>query len=232
MFLYYGFYGKSTKFENSGGSLKIDNYDISLAYQLSIIFFYIISLYLVSSDVMESWKKGIQIGLLSGNDLARKVFTAWDFSIGKYKTKKIRQQQIKVMLDEEIYSKQQKLEQQQKINNSIRTSYGSNLTSHADTTHNKVTDFGKYAILTVSWLCYLLILAGLGVGIWFSTDSLADVDTGATSEDFMSLWILPLIVTLTNFFMPFVLEFLSFLFKESELVDRSVLYYMTLRGYS
>ena len=58
-------------------------------------------LYLVARDVMESLKRGIQVGLLSGTNIAMRVFCAWDFSIGKRQAKIQKQRQIKIMLEED-----------------------------------------------------------------------------------------------------------------------------------
>merc|ERR1712045_855898 len=108
--MYYGFYGMSSKWQNAATKNWFSDgiYNLPLAYQLAIVIFYVFSLYRTSTDVMQSWKKGIQVGMLSGNDLARKIFSAWDFSIGKEKTKQIRQRQIMVMLREELHSKRRK----------------------------------------------------------------------------------------------------------------------------
>lgn len=205
--LYYGFYGNGwgngTWDTENNWTISEENwfsegYNLPLAYYLGLVGFYIVWLYLVARDVMESLKRGIQVGLLSGTNISMKVFCAWDFSIGQKKSKEQKQKQIKIMLQED-----------QNVNE----------------VENQQASALAIFVSCVTWSVYLVFLAGIGFGIYKSM-TLIENFNDSTQNDYIELWILPVIVVGANYLIPVILSIISYL--ERSQISKSTFYYFEL----
>lgn len=207
-FMYYGFYGTGWN-EGVNETAKWNSgYNLPLAYQLCMIAFYLLWLYLVALDVMESLKRGIQVGLLTGTNIAMKVFCAWDYSIGRRNAKTKKQRQIKIMFEEEAA-------QAREANQNPE---------------NASFDWAAFFISLTTWFIYTCLVAAIAFGLLegneFAQDYVNNINVDGEAQKYIGLWVLPVLVTVANYIIPITIRTISYF--ERKHISKTKSYYFQL----